>query len=355
VSSSASTTPAEGYRLTDISPRAFQHPADRAATAALSSIPYLDTVVRKLIELGYERALRQSFLGSSVRLSEDQLGDVYREHAIAYATLDMDEVPDLYLTQYALPNAMAIGSRRPIVVVQSELVRLLDAPQRRAVFAHEAAHILSDHQLYRTALDILVLLTRTARLPLPLAPVRSALMEWGRAAELSADRAAAIVTRDPLVVCRTLMSLTAGAMVDELDLDLFMRQGMDYKEKGSGLERLTRLTLDLGLTHPMPVKRTHELMAWVRSGEFDRIVGSGEYVRRGDPVDARADGGEAVSYYADRIRDGFRDAGESIGSVGKQLAGWLRGSGDADDEPDVRASAGRRPAAGVPPAAASGA
>jgi Zn-dependent protease with chaperone function len=330
VGAPASRLPAEGYRLTEISPRAFQHPADRAATAALGSIPYLDTVVRKLVELGYERALRQSYLGSSVRLSEEQLGDVWREHAIAYATLDMAEVPDLYLTQYPAPNALAIGARRPIVVVQSELVRLLDAPQRRAVFAHEAAHVLSDHQLYRTALTILVLLTRSARLPLPLAPVRTALMEWGRATELSADRAAAIVTRDPLVVCRTLMSLAAGAMVDELDIDAFMRQGLDYTEKGSGVERLTRLMLDLGVTHPLPVKRTHELMAWVRSGEFDRIVGSGEYPRRGEPVDARADGGEAFSLYAERVRDAFRGAGESVSSVGQQLAGWLRRDGEHD-------------------------
>ena len=328
--SSGSNLLAEGYRLTGISARAFQHPADRAATAALGSIPYLDTVVRKLIELGYERALRQSYLGSSVRLSEEQLGDVWREHAIAYATLDMAEIPDLYLTQYPAPNAIAIGSRRPIVVVQSELIRLLDKPQRRAVFAHEAAHILADHQLYRTALAILVLLTRNARLPLPLAPVRTALMEWGRATELSADRAAAIVTRDPLVVCRTLMSLAAGAMVDELDLDVFMRQGLDYSEGGGGLERLTRLMLDLGVMHPLPVKRTHELMAWVRSGEFDRIVGHGDYVRRDDPVDPRADGGEAVSFYAERVRDAFRDAGESVSSVGQQLAGWLRGSGGED-------------------------
>jgi Zn-dependent protease with chaperone function len=328
---SASRIPAEGHRLTQISARAFQHPADRAATAALGSIPYLDTVVRKLVELGYERALRQSYLGSSVRLSEDQLGDVWREHAIAYATLDMAEVPDLYLTQFPAPNALAIGAQRPIVVVQSELMRLLDAPQRRAVFAHEAAHILADHQLYRTALAILVMLTRSARLPLPLTPVRTALMEWGRATELSADRAAAIVTRDPLVVCRTLMSLAAGAMVDELDLDAFMRQGLDYTDKGSGLERLTRLMLDLGVTHPMPVKRTHELMAWVRSGEFDRIVGSGEYARRGDPVDARGDGGEAVSFYSERIGEAFREAGESVSSVGQQLAAWLRGSGEAQD------------------------
>ncbi|HEV3033901.1 MAG TPA: M48 family metallopeptidase [Solirubrobacteraceae bacterium] len=326
-----SSLPAEGYRLTDISPRAFQHPADRAATAALGSIPYLDTVVRKLIELGYERALRQSYLGSSVRLSEDQLGDVWREHALAYATLDMTDVPDLYLTQYPAPNALAIGARWPIVVVQSELVHLLDGPQRRAVFAHEAAHILSDHQLYRTALAILVLMTRSSRLPLPLAPIRGALLEWGRATELSADRAAALVTRDPLVVCRTLMSLAAGAMVEELDLDLFMRQGMDYQEKGGGLERLTRLMIDLGVTHPMPVKRTHELMAWVQSGDYDRVAG-GEYPRRGDPVDPRADTGDAVSFYAERIRDGFRDAGESVNSVGKQLAGWLRGEGAGEED-----------------------
>jgi Zn-dependent protease with chaperone function len=330
-----SSVPTEGYRLTGISPRAFQHPADRAATAALGSIPYLDRVVRKLIELGYERALRQSYLGSAVRLSEDQLGDVWREHAIAYTTLDMAEVPDLYLTQFPSPNAIAIGAARPIVVVQSELIALLDAPQRRAVFAHEAAHILSDHQLYRTALTILVMLTRNARLPLPLAPVRTALMEWGRATELSADRAAAVVTRDPLVVCRTLMSLAAGAMVEELDLDVFMRQGLDYVEKGGGLERLTRLMLDLGVTHPLPVKRTHELMEWVRSGAFDRIVGSGEYPRRDDPVDPRADGGEAVSFYAERIRDAFRDAGDSVNSAGQQLADWLRGGrGVEDDDPE---------------------
>ncbi len=323
--SSSPNLPVAGHHLKGISPRAFQHPADRAATAALSSVPYLDTIVRKLIELGYERALRQSFLGSAVRLSEEQLPDVWREHAIAYATLDIAEVPDLYLSQWPVPNAMAIGSRQPIVVVQSQLVSLLDAPQRRVVFAHEAAHILADHQLYRTALAILVLLTRTARLPLPLMPVRTALMEWGRATELSADRAAALVTRDPVAVCRTLMSLAGGAMVSELDLDAFMRQGQDYSEKGGGLERLTRLSLELGVTHPLPVKRTHELMAWVRSGEFDRIVGSGEYHRLGDPVDPRADGGEAVSFYAERIREALRDAGESVGSAGQQLADWLRG------------------------------
>jgi Zn-dependent protease with chaperone function len=323
----SSDAPVKGFQLKDISPRAWQHPADRAATAALASVPYLDRVVRMLIQLGYERALRQASLGASVRLGETQLPEVWRDHVFAYSTLDMPDVPPLYVTQFPQPNAFAIGAKDPIVVVQSELLQLLDAPQRRAVFAHEAAHILSDHQLYRTALMILLRLTVASRLPLPLMPVRTALLEWYRATELSCDRAAALVTRDPLAVCRTLMSMAAGTMVEQLDLDAFMTQSMEYAEQGGGLERLTRLMLDLGVTHPLPVRRTRELMLWVRSGDFDRTVG-GDYLRRDDPVSVRAETGEAVSFYSDRFKEAFRDAGETLGQGGQQLADWLRKAKD---------------------------
>jgi len=326
-----STLPAEGYRLTSISPKAYEHPADRAATAALASVPYLDLVVRKLIELGYERVLRQAYLGSSVRLSEEQLPEVWRQHNIAYATLDMGDPPDLYLTQFPTPNAMAIGAAQPIVVVQSELIRLLDTGQRRAVLAHEAAHILSDHQLYRTATEILLRLTATARVPLPLGPIRAALLSWQRASELSADRAAALVVRDPLVVCRTLMIIAAGEEAAALNLDAFMAQGMEYTDGGSGLERLSRLFIDLGLTHGFPVKRIHELMAWVRSGEYDRIAG-GDYLRRGEEPPVQEEAADATAHYADRFRDTFRDAGESVGAMGQQVADWLRNVGRGDEE-----------------------
>jgi len=51
------------------------------------------------------------------------------------------------------------------------------------------------------------------------------------------------------------------------------------------------------------------------------------------PVDARAEGGEAVAHYAERFRDAFRDAGESINSVGQELAGWLRTPSDMSSPP----------------------
>ena len=323
--------PTEGYQLKGISPKAYEHPADRAATAALQSIPRLDTVLRKIIEYGYERALRRSILGSAVRLGEDQLSHVWRAHARAYATLDLEPVPDLYLTQHPLANALTVGAGRPVVVVHSELVQLLDPEQLRGVFAHEAGHVLSDHVLYRTALVIVLQISSLPGIPVPLFPLRTALMEWFRASELSCDRAAALVIRDPLAVCRTLMVMAAGAEAANLDLDVFMRQGQDYREKVSPFDRFSRMFSDLNLTHPMSVQRVHELMEWVRSGAYDRIVG-GEYPKRGEPVDLRAEASDAVSHYGERLRSTFSEFGDSAQDAAQQLSDWLRKARDGDEQ-----------------------
>jgi Zn-dependent protease with chaperone function len=318
--------PVEGYRLGDISPKSYEHPADRAATAALASVPMLDTVVRKLIELGYERALRQAYLGASVRIGPDQLPDVWRVYEQVLVTLDMPERYDLYVTQMPIANAMTIGSGKPIIVLNSGLVNLsADADDLRVVLAHEAGHILSDHVLYGTALQILTRLT-VGRLPVmagvPLMAIRMALLEWSRAAELTCDRAAALVLRDPMPVCRTLMRLSAGAAADRLDLDAYLRQASEYNEGGKGLDRVQRLWMELGVTHALPVRRVAEVMEWVRSGEYDRIV-DGDYVRRGEKTSPRREADDAVQHYAERFRATFRDLGDGLADAGGQLGDWL--------------------------------
>lgn len=321
--------PAEAYRLTSISSKAYEHPADRAATAALASIPMLDLVVRKLIELGYERALRQTYLGSSVRLGPDQLPRIWTAYQRALTALDMPDEYDLYVTQQPLANAATIGAGRPIIVLNSATVSLLDDRGIEAILGHELGHILSEHVVYRTILMVLIRLGNSVRLPvpgghLPLLAVRYALLEWARAAELSCDRAAALTTRDPRVVCAMLMATSGGAAADELNLEAFTRQAMEYTEGGAGLDRLQRMFSDLQLDHGMPVKRVHELMAWVRSGEYDRIVG-GEYPRRHDaPKPPATEAADAAAHYSDTFRTIFKEAGEHVSSAGHQLSDWLR-------------------------------
>jgi Zn-dependent protease with chaperone function len=325
--------PVDAWKLEGISPRAYQHPADRAATAALQNVPYLDQVVRKLIALGYERALRAAALGSSVRLGQEQLPEIWVLHRQCFNTLDLDEVPDLYLTQFPLANAATIGIDRPVVVLNSELVRILDNEGRRAVLAHEAAHVHSGHVLYQNALLILLRIGSSARLPLlaglPLLAIELALLEWFRGAELSCDRAAALVTRDPMAVCRALMVISAGEAAEDLNLDAFIAQAVAYEE-GKGLEKLTRVMQNLGVTHPMPVRRVRQLLEWVRAGDYDRIV-DGDYIRRGHEPPLRDEADAAQEHYAKRVSDAFQQAGSSINEVSQQLGDWLSRQRGRDD------------------------
>src|SRR3954469_9880086 len=103
---------AQRPRLEGISPRAYEHPADSAATAALASVPYLDQIVRKLIELGYERALRTALLGNSGRLARDQRPAVGALPHESFHVLDVEPLPALYVAQFPFANAAAVGAGR---------------------------------------------------------------------------------------------------------------------------------------------------------------------------------------------------------------------------------------------------
>ena len=94
------------HTLVNISPKAYEHPADRAATAALASIPMMDRVVRKLIEFGYERAFRDALLGNAIKVGPDQLPEVWESFQETQRTLDMPE------QLRPLPDPDAVRQRR---------------------------------------------------------------------------------------------------------------------------------------------------------------------------------------------------------------------------------------------------
>ncbi|MGH2870511.1 MAG: M48 family metallopeptidase [Solirubrobacteraceae bacterium] len=318
----------------EISSKAYEHPADRAATAALNAVPMLDTVVRKLIEFGYERALRQLYLGNSVKIGEQQLPDVWSSYRGVSRVLDMPDEYDVYVSSSMPFNAGVIGSQKPIIVFGASMLRELGPAEQRGVIAHELGHILSDHTVYQTALAILL---RGVNLPgivgLPLRAVRAVLLEWSRAAELSCDRAAVLAVRDPQIVCRTLMVVASGMPASRLNLDAFMSQAMDYENWEDSHDRVRRFFIEIGATHSFAVRRVSEVMRWVQSGEYDRIQ-RGEYRRRGEETNVREEAGDAMEFYSERFRALFRELGENVTSLGTQVgdasqkaADWLRNRG----------------------------
>ncbi len=133
-----------------------------------------------------------------------------------------------------------------------------------------------------------------------------------------------------MTTCQTMMVMSAGTASRKLSLDAFVRQANEYVDWEPGWDKLMRFSRELSVTHPAPVRRVAELMNWVRSGDYDRIM-SGEYRRRDAKADAREEAGDAAEFYADRFRTIFREAGEGANKAGEKageaadrLSDWLK-------------------------------
>jgi Zn-dependent protease with chaperone function len=323
-----------------ISSKAYEHPADKAATSALHSVPLLDTVVKRLTDLGHERRLRQIVMGNAIRLGPDQVPAVWATYVRCCSVLDLDEVPDLYLVNDPTINAMTIGAKKPIVIVNSSLLRSFDEKEVETVLAHETAHVLSEHYTYTTALVLLSqfllgALPRSLLLGLPVRAMYLALLEWSRAAELSADRAAALVMGDPLQPCRVLMAL-AGGSVPGMNFEAFLKQASEYDGEDDLFSRHTRFWSELNLTHPVAVRRVKELTEWVETGAYDRIR-NGDYPRRGEEPPSSQEFDEAVEHYRERFARILDRAAGGVQDLGRRLGSWLdrfQNSTTSSDEPD---------------------
>lgn len=326
------TVGATTRRYPGISAKAYEHPADRAATAALGSIPLLDRVLKRLSELRFERAFEQLLLADAIRIDDRQLPWVAELHAETAAVLDLPAVPELFISRMTSPNAMTIGSARPKILLDPSLVKREQAAGLEAILGHEDGHVLSDHVHYATVLAILQQISTAggasvARLPLQ--TVLLVLLEWHRCTELSCDRAAALACDDPLQVCGALMGI-AGGNVAGLDFDAFLRQATEYDETEDVLSRPGRWLTELGRTHPYTVRRVAELMRWVREGEFDRIR-SGSYLRRGEEPPPSEQLSAATEHYRQRFTEVLDRVSGGVQRLSSQIAAWLRGDSEDDE------------------------
>ena len=118
--------------LTDISSRAWEHPADKGALVALRRLKGFDKLLKTMSGLINERAVRLLYLGSAVKVDERQFAALHRSLAEVGAVLDAPELPELYVQASPMFNAMTIGLDRPIIVVDSGLIDLLDEDELRA-------------------------------------------------------------------------------------------------------------------------------------------------------------------------------------------------------------------------------
>jgi Zn-dependent protease with chaperone function len=282
-----------------------------------------DVLLRKLSGLFNERSLRLQFLASGVRVSErqfPQINDMVRDGAYV---LDLPQIPEVFVTQNPIVNAMALGADQPFIVINTGLVDLLDAEELRSVVGHELGHVLSGHAVYRTMLFHLInLAARIAWVPLGYIGLRGiiwGLEEWYRKSELSCDRAGLLASQDPAAAKRVLMKLAGGARLSELNSDAFLEQAHDYDAVPDVRDGLLKLLQLQGNSHPFAVTRFAELSRWIDSGEYERIL-AGDYPRRDT---------DSTTTIGEEVRNAAKSYQESWNRTEDPLVGMFRGAADS--------------------------
>ncbi|UED86487.1 M48 family metallopeptidase [Streptomyces profundus] len=338
----AKTRPADGRRrFPGISSRAYEHPADRSALVALRKLTGFDTVFKALSGMLPERSLRLLFLSDSVRVDERQFAYLHEMLLDTCAILDMERVPPLYVTQDPKPNAMCIGLDQPIIVLTTGLVELLDDEREmRAVIGHEVGHALSGHAVYRTLLLFLTnLAVRVAWIPLgnvAIAAIVTALREWFRKSELSADRAGLLVGQDPEASMRGLMKLAGGDHLHEMNVEAFLDQAREYEAGGDLRDSVLKILNVLPRTHPFAAVRAAELHDWSKTRDYQRVM-DGHYPRRDEDGDASVSSSmrESASHYARTVRTSkdplfklVNDVAGGASDLGGRLRDFATGRGN---------------------------
>lgn len=278
----------------DISSQAFKHPLDQQAEQALRSVPGFDLLAKSFSEYLYERPQQILLMGNDLKVGPRQYATLYGIYRQCLRDLDMSPEPNLYVSQNPSANAYSLGSEHPYIVFNTALLDLLDEEEIRVILAHELGHLKCDHSiLIQMSFWVMGAANFLGGITLGLGKAITtglvyAFYEWRRKAELSADRAALLVSDDLNLVLRTLMKCAGGSQkyLHECSLEEFIRQGEAYRQLDQdNLNQIYKFLIYNGgngsfLTHPFSVERVHYLQEWFNSESY-RQIRRGNYAKTG--------------------------------------------------------------------------
>jgi Zn-dependent protease with chaperone function len=277
-------------KFAKLDPHTYVHPLDSQALAALKAIPGVDTVLKKMIEITGESYMRVMANANTVKVGPDQYPDLNAKLDVACCTLGVPK-PDLYVT-VSDPifgtgvgfNAMTTGVEKPFIIGYAALMERLDDREILAVLAHEVGHIHAEHMLYTTAARLLAMVTQYLLISNPITAaistiinwtIQVALISWYQKAELSCDRASLLVVQDDKVLVSAMCKLAGGLMAGRtVNHEAFIQQARDfdryYRERMA--DKIWTIIAASGRTHPFPVWRVAEILKWVESGSYGKVL-----------------------------------------------------------------------------------
>ncbi|MGH3433656.1 MAG: M48 family metallopeptidase, partial [Thermocrispum sp.] len=290
--------------------------------------------------------LRLTALSSSIRVGPTQYPELDRLRNESAAALDLERVPDVYVSRDPNAAAYTLGMDKPFIVLTTGLVDLLDRDGLRFAVGHEMGHVLSGHAVYRTMMMYVINLQQSLSWnPLSaigLRAINAALHEWYRKSELSCDRAGLLCGQDPAAALRVHILLAGGLDPAEVDIPAFLRQAEEYEGVDDLRDSLHKLLSIEHMSHPLAVVRAAQLQKWASAAEYRALL-AGEYPRRDtdepagtwteDMKSAARSYKESFAESTDPLTKVFADVGAAVsGAAGKVREKFTRTDRPADGD-----------------------
>ena len=271
----------ERKKLLLLHPSEYEHPFDRKALQTLEGNQKLEKIIKKIYKHSIERINRISHSGSFLKITSNNLPDIYELLEEACANLQFKEIPDLYVKRDGSINAYTAGVKNPLILLHSASVDRLTPDELLYIIGHELGHIKSGHMLYHdmsqyikfageiageATLGVGSLISRGLEYPL---------LHWARMSEFTCDRAGLLTCQDLDVAMDVQMKLAGvpNKFYDKMDNKEFIKQAREFKGYDyDGLDKVAKTYLIMEQTHPWSVMRASELLKWHDTGKYDEIV-----------------------------------------------------------------------------------
>lgn len=281
--------------LTGLDPTEYEHDLDKAALNTLERIPGLPKLTKKFYELGFEKLIRIEYTGQYLAINNNNFPKVFDLYLQACKILDFKEIPELYIKFDYSVNAMASGVEKPMIMLHSGAIDLLDDDELLFILGHELGHIKSGHVLYQMLGNMLVPLVSMGVQQFTLGlgglvteGISLPLYHWIRMAEFTCDRAGLLCCQKKEAALGVFMKW-AGVPIKYQTKDFekeFINQAIRFQEqdydsmdkfvKGISQTYSVEYLMQLGqlvpVSHPWTLLRVKKLLEWIDFGKYDEIL-----------------------------------------------------------------------------------
>lgn len=264
-------------KLINLQTTDYEHPFDKAALEALRKVPKFDSVVNFVLNWTTIKWHIVELCGSAFHVTNKSCPELYNLIEESARILELDVIPEIYTKWTYGLNAYTTGYKNDtILVLYSGAIDLLPDNELQYIIGHEMGHIKSGHVLYHTMANVInQVLQQMGILASVATPIKLGLSYWNRMSEFTADRAGLLACQDLNAALSATMKM-AGIPQKYFNVTnphVFAEQARDFLTRyGDTANTIIRNISILDDSHPWTVMRAAELIKWVESGEYDRIL-----------------------------------------------------------------------------------